>query len=173
MTQIPTQFPIAEGPGTALSAPTRPPGRIAFVQAGWHEDIVRRGHEGFVAELARHGVPQATVERVPVAGTFEIPLHAKCLAATGRYAAIVGCGLVVDDGIYRHDFITTAVIDGMMRVQLDSGVPVFSCVLTPHHFHEHAEHRRFFGEHFAVKGAEVARALLQTLDSLRRIATAV
>ena len=169
MTQIPTQFPIAQGPGTSLAG-VKPAGRIAFVRASWHDDIVRRGHEGFVNELARHGVPSATVEVFPVAGTFEIPLHVQRLAATGRYAAIVGCGFVVDDGLYRHDFITGAVIDGMMRVQLDSGVPVFSCVLTPHHFHEHAEHRRFFGEHFAVKGAEVARACLMTLESLRRIA---
>ena len=27
-----------------------------------------------------------------------------------------------------------------MRVQLDTGVPVFSAVLTPHDFHEHEEH---------------------------------
>jgi 6,7-dimethyl-8-ribityllumazine synthase len=50
-----------------------------------------------------------------------------------------------------------------MRVQLDSGVPVFSVVLTPKDFHEHAVHRDFFSKHFVDKGAEAARACQQTL----------
>ena len=52
-----------------------------------------------------------------------------------------------------------AVIDGLMRVQLDTDVPVFSVVLTPHHFHEHAEHVDYFSTHFVKKGAEAARAV--------------
>jgi 6,7-dimethyl-8-ribityllumazine synthase len=48
-------------------------------------------------------------------------------------------------------------------VQLDTGVPVFSCVLTPQAFHEHDEHQTFFARHFVTKGQEVARALVQTL----------
>ncbi|MNG32661.1 6,7-dimethyl-8-ribityllumazine synthase 2 [compost metagenome] len=56
-----------------------------------------------------------------------------------------------------------------MRVQLDTGVPVFSAVLTPHHFHEHEEHRRFFADHFAVKGKEVAQACVRTLASLKHL----
>ncbi|MFP3562323.1 6,7-dimethyl-8-ribityllumazine synthase, partial [Paraburkholderia sp. SIMBA_049] len=78
-------------------------------------------------------------------GAFEIPLHAKRLAQTGRYAGIVAAGLVVDGGIYRHDFVATAVIDGLMQVQLETGTPVFSVVLTPHHFHGE-EHVKYFRE---------------------------
>jgi 6,7-dimethyl-8-ribityllumazine synthase len=47
-----------------------------------------------------------------------------------------------------------------MQVQLDTGVPVFSAVLTPRDFHEHEEHQRFFAEHFVKKGTEVAQACL-------------
>ncbi len=105
-------------------------------------------------------------------GAFEIPLHAQRLAASGRYRAIVAAGLVVDGGIYRHEFVAEAVIDGLMRVQLDTGVPVFSAVLTPHHFHEHDEHQRFFHEHFQVKGREVAKACTETIESLERLPVA-
>ena len=101
-------------------------------------------------------------------GAFEIPLHAK-LARSGRYDAIVACGLVVNGGIYRHDFVGAAVIDALMRVQLDTEVPVMSAVLTPRDFHEHEEHRRFFSEHFVTKGIEVARACLETIAGLRRV----
>ena len=150
------------------AADTRAP-RIAYVHAGWHAEIVREAHTAFVAELGEQGVPAGQVVLFDVPGAYEIPLHAQALARSGRFDAIVACGLVVDGGIYRHDFVATAVIDGLMRVQLDTGVPVFSVVLTPHHFHEHAEHRDFYRTHFAVKGREAARACLQTVASLRAL----
>ena len=88
---------------------------------------------------------------------------AQRLARSGRFAAVVACALVVDGGIYRHDFVAPAGVDALMRVQLDSGVPVFSVVLTPKDYHEHATHRDFFSRHFVEKGAEAARACHQTL----------
>jgi 6,7-dimethyl-8-ribityllumazine synthase len=117
-------------------------------------------------------VPADGVDLFEVTGAFEIPLHAKRLAESGRYRAVVAAGLVVDGGIYRHDFVAEAVIDGLMRVQLDTGVPVFSAVLTPHHFHEHAEHQHFFAEHFEVKGREVAVACTDTVSKLDRLPVA-
>ncbi|GAA5058284.1 6,7-dimethyl-8-ribityllumazine synthase [Nocardia callitridis] len=142
---------------------------VAFIRASWHTSIVGRALEGFTAEFAALGYDSAGIDVFEVAGAFEIPLHAKRLAASGKYAAIVASALVVDGGIYRHDFVASAVIDGLMRVQLDSDVPVFSVVLTPHHFHEHSEHVTFFTEHFHTKGAEAARALASTLSSLRSL----
>lgn len=53
-----------------------------------------------------------------------------------------------------------------MRVQLDTDVPVFSAVLTPHHFHGGEEHVAFFKEHFLVKGAEAANACADTVAKL-------
>ncbi|QRY83757.1 6,7-dimethyl-8-ribityllumazine synthase [Tsukamurella tyrosinosolvens] len=137
--------------------------RIALVQATWHRNIVDRAREGFVAEWTRLGHDGAHVDVVEVPGAYEIPLTAKRLATSGRYAAVVAAGLVVDGGIYRHEFVATAVIDGLMRVQLDTDVPVFSVVLTPHHFHEHDEHIAYFERHFVGKGAEAARAVDATL----------
>jgi 6,7-dimethyl-8-ribityllumazine synthase len=143
--------------------------RIAFVQSRWHRDIVDRGRESFLAAMAEAGVPAARIDLYEVPGAFEIPLHAKLLAESGRYAAVVGCGFVVDGGIYRHEFVAEAVISGLMRVQLDTGVPVISAVLTPQRFHEHEEHRRFFLEHFRVKGREAAAACVETVAGLRRL----
>ncbi len=145
------------------------PARFCFIQASWHADIVNKGRDAFIAEMAAQGVGPEQIDLFEVPGAFEIPLHAQQLARSGRYAAIVACGLVVDGGIYRHEFVADAVISGLMRVQLDTGVPVFSAVLTPQHFHEHEEHRRFFTEHFVVKGKEVAQACLRTLASLRKL----
>ncbi len=105
-------------------------------------------------------------------GAFELPLHAKKLARSGRYRAIVAAGLVVDGGIYRHEFVAEAVINGLMSVQLDTDVPVISAVLTPHNFHEHETHQSFFSEHFNVKGREAARACASTIEALAELSAA-
>jgi 6,7-dimethyl-8-ribityllumazine synthase len=89
-----------------------------------------------------------------------MPLLARDLAQTGRYAAVAAAALVVDGGIYRHDFVAQAVVDGLMRAGMDSGVPVLSVSLTPHHYQETEHHNRIFSEHFVKKGREAAEAAL-------------
>jgi 6,7-dimethyl-8-ribityllumazine synthase len=143
--------------------------RFAFIEASWHADIVHQARDAFFATMAEAGVGAERIDLFDVAGAFEIPLHAQCLARSGRYAAIVGSALVADDGIYRHDIVSTTVVRALMQVQLETGVPVISAVLTPHHFHEHAEHRKYFLKNFAVKGTEAAMACLQTVAGLRAL----
>ncbi|SMF32583.1 6,7-dimethyl-8-ribityllumazine synthase [Tistlia consotensis] len=138
---------------------------IAFVKALWHGPLVDACHEGFLREIARLSNGRAAVEAFKVPGAFEIPLVARRLAASGRYDAVVGAALVVDGGIYRHEFVAAAVVEGLMRVQLDSGVPVLSAVLTPHHFQDTEPHRLFFQEHLQTKGREVAEACLSVLTA--------
>ena len=145
--------------------------RIAFVQACWHRSIVESGRDGFLRELERLGVSPDRADVFEVPGSLEIPLHAKLLAKTGRYAAIVAAGFVVDGGIYRHEFVAQAVIDGLMSVQLETEVPVLSMVLTPQRFHEHDDHVTFFTEHMMKKGAEAAAACVHTMRCMEALAT--
>lgn len=132
--------------------------RIAFLHATWHEDIVLNCLVGFKQELASRGYDTSLIDVIPVPGAFEIPLQAKLLAKSGRYSAIAASGLVVDGGIYRHDFVAQTVCNALMQVQLETEVPVLTAVLTPHHFHEHEEHKEYFSHHFIKKGAELANA---------------
>ena len=143
--------------------------RVAFVQAQWHSDIVHQACDAFLEEMARQGFASDRIDVIDVPGAFEIPLQAKRLALSGRYAAIVGCALVVDGGIYRHEFVANTVVSTLMALQLETNVPILSAVLTPHHFHEHVEHRKYFHRHFAVKGTEVADACIQTIEGLRQL----
>ncbi|MCA1322691.1 6,7-dimethyl-8-ribityllumazine synthase [Herbaspirillum sp. alder98] len=145
---------------------SNPTKRIAFVQASWHKDIVDQCRIAFTDEMAKLGWPLESIDFFELPGAYEIPLHAKVLAQTGKYAGVVASGLVVDGGIYRHDFVAQAVITGLMQVQLETGVPVFSAVLTPHHFHSHGEHHEFFHAHFLVKGREAAHACASTIAKL-------
>jgi len=137
------------------------PNRIAFIQASWHRDIVDQCKDSFLIEIAK--LCDLAVDVIVVPGAFEIPLQAKLLAKTGKYAAVVAAGLVTDSGIYRHEFVAQSVVSGLMQVQLETEVPVFSVVLTPHQFHNCNEHNTFFNEHFVVKGAEAASACASIL----------
>lgn len=144
-------------------------GRIAFVQAMWHQEIVEQSRVAFIEELRDMGVSPDRVDLFEVPGSLEIPLQAKLLANAGQHAIIVAAGLIVDGGIYRHEFVAKTVLDAMMNVQLATEVPILSVVLTPQNFHEHEEHKIFFREHFKVKGAEAARACVKTLENIQSL----
>lgn len=134
--------------------------KIAFIKARWHADIVDQAFVGFKARVKELGL-DAEVVSFDVPGAFEMPLLAQKLAKTGQYQAVVAAALVVDGGIYRHDFVAQAVVTGLMDVQLKTEVPVFSVSLTPHHFQPTGEHETFFTEHFVKKGREAADAVAQ------------
>ena len=137
--------------------------KIAFIKARWHSEIVDQALVGFEADMDS---VDATVQITPfdVPGAFEMPLLAKKLGASGEFNAVVCAALVVDGGIYRHDFVAAAVVNGLMEAQMSTGVPTFSVSLTPHHFQPSAEHIGFYTDHFVKKGAEAAQAARATLE---------
>jgi 6,7-dimethyl-8-ribityllumazine synthase len=144
--------------------------KIAYVQAAWHTDITDACKRAFVDELARHGYDERGIEFFSAPGSLELPLMAKKLAKTGKYAAVCASGFVVDGGIYRHEFVAQAVLQGIVQTSLETEVPVLSAVLTPHHFHEHAVHQDFFRAHMATKGRELADACLAIIENLAAVA---
>jgi 6,7-dimethyl-8-ribityllumazine synthase len=136
--------------------------RYAFVKANWHADIVDQALVGFLEVI-----PTKQVDVFDVPGAFEMPLMARDLASTGRYDAVACAAFVVDGGIYRHEFVAQAVVDGLMRAGLDTGVPVLSVSLTPHHYQETEHHNEIFKTHFIEKGREAARAALAIAGALK------
>ena len=152
---------------TNLSNPSAK--KIAYIQAGWHQNIVGNALATFKDGVAKGGIKDAQIDVFDVPGSLEIPLQSKLIAQTGKYDIIVACGFVVNGGIYRHDFVASTVIDAMMDVQLETQIPILSVVLTPINFHEHEAHQGFFEEHFKIKGEEAADACLQTLANLENL----
>jgi len=142
--------------------------RIAFIKGGWHADIIDQGLNSFVADLEAAGISKNNIDIIEVAGSLEIPLQAKKMAETGRYAIIACGGFIINGGIYHHEYVNHAVLDGMMRVMLDTGVPVLSMVLTPLNFHQSEQHHKFFFDHFTIKGKELAAACVKTLANMQK-----
>ncbi|AUJ64961.1 riboflavin synthase subunit beta [Aestuarium zhoushanense] len=137
--------------------------KIAFIKARWHAEIVDQALVGFEKGMADAG-RAVDIKSFDVPGAFEMPLLAKKLGASGKYDAIVCAALVVDGGIYRHDFVASAVVDGLMQAQMETGVPTYSVSLTPHHFQPTEEHIGFYHAHFVKKGEEAASAVRMIAD---------
>lgn len=142
--------------------------KIAFLQAAWHQEIVEQCALAFRAHIPKH----FTVETISVSGSLEMPLMCKKLAETGNYDAICCAGFVVDGGIYRHEFVAHAILQGFINVQLATGVPILSAVLTPKEgFAEDGsrpEQYDFYYQHLKLKGQELAAACEQTIENLKR-----
>src|SRR3954471_3073448 len=101
--QVRSSDPVAPPPAPSYPRFARPQ-RVAFVQSAWHRDVVEECRIAFLDEIEARHITRASVDLFEVPGSFEIPLHAQILAKTRRYTAIVAAGLVVDGGIYRHEF---------------------------------------------------------------------
>jgi 6,7-dimethyl-8-ribityllumazine synthase len=143
--------------------------KVAYVQAGWHAEITDRCKEAFAAEMKRSEWDDSEIEYFSVPGSLELPLMAKRLAQSGDYAAVCLSGFVVDGGIYRHEFVAQAVLNGIVQVSLETEVPVLSAVLTPQQFHETETHAQFFSEHMLVKGKELAEACTSIVDAVAAV----
>ncbi len=137
--------------------------RIAFIRARWHAEIVDQALKGF-SDRAAKVLPGTEIDVFDVPGALEAPLVAKKLAKTGKYEGIVVAALVVDGGIYRHDFVAGAVVDGLVQVGLETEVPVYSVSLTPHNFQPVEALEGFYHAHFVKKGAEAAEAVKAMRD---------
>jgi 6,7-dimethyl-8-ribityllumazine synthase len=104
--------------------------KIAVVVAQFNEIVTGHLLNGAKEALRRHGVADDDVTVVSVPGSFEIPLTAKALAETGRYAAVVCLGAVIRGETDHYDHVAGSVTSGVARVGLDTGVPTIFGVLT-------------------------------------------
>lgn len=146
--------------------------KIAYIQANWHSDIVSQSRVAFTKHLSSHSdIQSSDIDTFDVPGSLEIPLLCQQLAQSGKYHILIAAGLIVDGGIYRHEFVATTVLDAMMQVQLATNIPILSVVLTPKEFDESKERTDYFYKHFSIKGEEAANACLQVIDNLRALET--
>ena len=108
--------------------------RIGVVVARFNDLVTAKLLSGCLDCLSRHGIDtneassQLDVAWVP--GSFEIPLVAQRLAASGRYQVVITLGAVIRGDTPHFDVVVAEVSKGVAAVARDSGVPVIFGVLT-------------------------------------------
>jgi 6,7-dimethyl-8-ribityllumazine synthase len=144
------------------SAPTLDGGglRVAIVVARFNDVLTGALRDACRKELDQLGVASIREEWVP--GAFELPLAAKALAESGDHDAVVAIGAVVRGDTPHFDYVAGECAAGLMRAQLDTGVPVVFGVLTTDTV-DQARERLDKGAEFAAAAVEMAQ-LLRSID---------
>jgi 6,7-dimethyl-8-ribityllumazine synthase len=100
----------------------------AVVVGRFYADLAERLVGGAREAFAQDGDHRVDVFDVP--GAFELPLAASYAASSGRYDGIACLGAVIRGETDHYDFVCAETARGVMRVQLESGVPCSFGVLT-------------------------------------------
>ena len=141
--------------------------RFAILASRWNPRISDALVAGARKAFADHGVAEGAVDVVRVPGAWELPPAAARLAAARRHAALVALGCVVRGETRHFEHVADRCAEGLMRVALDSGVPVLNGVLATERF-EDAEARA--GGSHGNKGEECALAAIEMADLMGRLA---
>ena len=142
-----------------------PPGaRYAIVASRWNAAIVDALVDGARRAFAEHGVASNALDVLRVPGAWELPLLAQRLASAGRHAAIVALGCVVRGETRHYEHVADECARGLMRVALDSGVPVVNGVLA---VEDEADAWARAGGARGNKGADVALAAIEMAAMLQ------
>ena len=150
-----------------LIAPAK--AKFAIVVSRFNEFVTGKLLAGCLDSLVRHGVPSAAVEVVWSPGSFEIPVLARRLAETSKYAAVICLGAVIRGGTDHYRYIAAEVTKGVAQVGMQTGVPCILGVLTCDTIEQAIERA---GGKSGNKGSEAALAALEMADLVSQLSSA-
>jgi 6,7-dimethyl-8-ribityllumazine synthase len=136
---------------------------IAIVVSRFNEDVTKRLLKGAQEALAKHGVEDPDIFWVP--GSLELPVTALALAEKGEHDAIICLGAVIRGETFHFEVVAMQAAQGLMQVQLDTGVPIAFGVLTTED-KDQALARSGLKNN---KGTDAAEAAIEMANLLREI----
>lgn len=137
--------------------------RIGVVSAAFNRSITRGLTEGAVEYLREAEAEDVLLIEAP--GAFELPLVAQRLARAG-FDAVICLGAVIEGDTDHYEHVAHRASEGLMRVQLDEGIPIAFGILTVRDI-DHATVRSRPGPE--NKGREAAIAAVMAARALQII----
>lgn len=144
-------------PNTITQSASSSNDRFAIIVSEWNDSITSKLRDGAIETLHAAGIADDKIDVASVPGAWEIPLIAKMMAKSEKYAAIIGLGAVIRGETTHDQHINRAVSMAFQQISLDYSVPVLLGLLTCETL-EQAIHRS--GGNVGNKGAECAEAAL-------------
>lgn len=104
--------------------------RFAIVASRWNSFLTEKLVEGALDALERLGAEESAVEIFKVPGSFELPLTAQKVAASGKFDAVICIGVVIRGETPHFDYVAGEAAKGTAQASLATGVPVLFGVVT-------------------------------------------
>lgn len=140
--------------------------RFGIVSSRFNSFITDRLLAAALDALERGGAQEKNVDVVRVPGSFEIPIVAKKLGASGRYHAVIAIGCILRGETSHYEYIASEVARGVQLAQLDTGVPMIFCVLTCDTLEQAIDRA---GLKSGNKGAEAGQTALEMANLMRKL----
>ena len=144
------------------------PLRVVIVVSRFNQFITEQLTQGALAKLTEHGVKDENIQIVKVPGAWELPLAAKSIAPLCD--AIIALGAVIRGDTPHFDYVAGSASDGLIRVSLDTGVPIAFGVLTTDNMQQAMDRA---GGASGNKGAEAAEVAIEMATLLRQLKAGV
>ncbi len=152
---------------TTLEGDYSPPtGRFAIVVARFNAKVTESLLAGCRDAFVRHGVADDRLDVAWVPGSFEIPLVARKLAETGRYAGVVCLGCVIRGETDHYDHVAGQTSAGVLQAGLATGIPIIFGILTTDTVEQALNRSGLKGGN---KGADAALAAIEMVNLLGKI----
>jgi len=140
--------------------------RFGIVIARFNEFISGKLLAGCLDGLKRHGADEQAIEVVWLPGSFEIPLLAKNMAASGNYDAVICLGAVIRGATPHFDYVAAEVSKGVAQAALETGRPVIFGVLTTDNIEQAIERA---GTKGGNKGFDAALAAIEMANVIKEL----
>ena len=139
---------------------------FGIVVSRFNDFITSRLLDGALDALRRHGAEEERITIVRVPGSYEVPLVAKRLAASGRYDAVICLGTVIRGATPHFEYIASEVAKGVAMASLETGVPITFGVLTTDSIEQAVERA---GTKSGNKGFDAACAAIEMAQLFRQL----
>jgi 6,7-dimethyl-8-ribityllumazine synthase len=104
--------------------------RIGIIRSRWNDEAVTSLCKGCVQALKDCKVTEENIFETSVPGSFELPLAARLLALSGTVDAIICVGVLIKGETMHFEYISDAVVKGLMNIGIQTSTPVVLGVLT-------------------------------------------
>ena len=142
--------------------------RFALVASRWNDFLTARLTEGALDALERLGADERAVELFKVPGSFEIPLLARKLAASGKFDAIVCLGTIIRGQTPHFEYIAGEVTKGIAQAGMETGVPVVYGIVTADTLEQAIDRA---GVKAGNKGFEAAMSAVELVNLYKSVAS--
>ena len=139
---------------------------FAIVVSRFNDLITKRLLEGAIETIVRHGGSADRITIAWVPGSFEIPLAASKLAKSGKYAAVICLGAVIQGSTTHHEYINSQVASGIMSLTRETGIPVTFGVITCESMDQALDRA---GGKVGNKGQDATLAAIEMLNLLKQM----